>query len=441
MLGGFMETLKKDWLALVLISVLICGITLNVRAEEKSGRSGYIEPKLVFPVISDVHIKETGTLDLRTFQHALTQLNEQAPKQDAFVVVGDLADTGALKEYDRFFSVYNQNKQPQAVSLFTIGNHEYRDSVTNQQAQQRFLSKTKMKALYFHQVIKGYHFIMLGTESRLTAGDYSIKQINWLAEQLKIAKRDDPKKPIFVFIHQPINNTLYGKNRWGIEVNEQLLYNTLKSYPQVITFSGHTHHPLDDPRTIFQRDFTSLATSSVRYIWPGAGYLQGELPPGYRDVSQGLLVEVYNRKVVVKRRDFHANKWTGEAWKIDIPADAKKFHYTNERDLVKPIFLPSSTISVIQEKASSNQLYIQFTQAVDNLMVHSYRITVKNKETGEAVKTYNAFSQYYSDPVPDVLSLPLSGLQPHTAYQIEVAAVDAFDNQSDQKLIIEGSTK
>ena len=54
-------------------------------------------------MISDVHIKETGTLDLRTFQHALTQLNEQAPKQDAFVVVGDLADTGALKEYDRFF--------------------------------------------------------------------------------------------------------------------------------------------------------------------------------------------------------------------------------------------------------------------------------------------------------------------------------------------------
>nr|WP_280157292.1 metallophosphoesterase [Priestia aryabhattai]MDH3131750.1 metallophosphoesterase [Priestia aryabhattai] len=255
MLGGFMETLKKDWLAFVLISVLICGITLNVRAEEKSGRSGYIEPKLVFPVISDVHIKETGTLDLRTFQHALTQLNEQAPKQDAFVVVGDLADTGALKEYDRFFSVYNQNKQSQAVSLFTIGNHEYRDSVTNQQAQQRFLSKTKMKALYFHQVIKGYHFIMLGTESRLTAGDYSIKQINWLAEQLKIAKRDDPKKPIFVFIHQPINNTLYGKNRWGIEVNEQLLYNTLKPYPQVITFSGHTHHPLDDPRTIFSKRF------------------------------------------------------------------------------------------------------------------------------------------------------------------------------------------
>ncbi len=74
-------------------------------------------------------------------------------------------------------------------------------------------------------------------------------------------------------------------------------------------------------------------------------------------------------------------------------------------------------------------------------MVHSYRITVKNKKTGEVVKTYNAFSQYYSDPVPDVLSLPLSGLQPHTAYQIEVAAVDAFDNQSDQKLIIEGSTK
>ncbi|MEK1828583.1 hypothetical protein AAAC51_04585 [Priestia megaterium] len=140
---------------------------------------------------------------------------------------------------------------------------------------------------------------MLGTESRLTAGDYSVKQINWLAEQLKIAKRDDPKNR-FLSLFISLLTIHSTEKQMGIEVNEQLLYNTLKPYPQVITFSGHTHHPLDDPRTIFQRDFTSLATSSVRYIWPGAGYLQGELPPGYRDVSQGLLVEVYNRKVVVK---------------------------------------------------------------------------------------------------------------------------------------------
>ena len=48
-----------------------------------------------------------------------------------------------------------------------------------------FLNKTGMESIYFHKVINGYHFIMLGTEDGLTEGRFSVKQINWLGEQLK----------------------------------------------------------------------------------------------------------------------------------------------------------------------------------------------------------------------------------------------------------------
>jgi hypothetical protein len=441
MVRGFLEKLKGCWLALIVISFVVGGFLWNVQAEEKNSKSRHgKELELVFPVISDVHIKKSGTIDMQKFEEALDQLNKQAPKQDAFVVVGDLTDKGLQEEYDRFFSLYDVKKQPQAVSLITIGNHEYRNGLSEADAQKRFLTKTGMESIYAHKVIKGYHFIILGTESGLTQGYYSEEQIKWLGEQLEQAEKDDPKKPIFVFQHHPIKNTVFG-SEWSTEINRELLYNTLKEYPQVIHFSGHTHYPLDDPRTIHQKDFTSVGTSSVSYIWTGAGYLQGELPSGHQNISQGLIVEVYKNKVVIKRRDFHKNDWTGDPWEIKLPVKANKFVYTETKDQINPFFPKDANISVIEEKTTASSLEIMFTQAVDNLLLHSYKLTAKEKETGETVKEYKAFSEFYNDPVPNLLTLPVQGLEPGTTYVIEVTALDAFGNESKNSLIIEAKTK
>ncbi|HZG59226.1 MAG TPA: metallophosphoesterase [Anoxybacillus sp.] len=437
----FLGKLKGCWLALVVISFVVGDFSWNGQAEEKNGKSRHgKEPELVFPVISDVHIKKSGTIDMQKFQDALEQLNEQAPKQDAVVVVGDLTDNGLQEEYDRFFSLYDVKKQLKAVSLFTIGNHEYRNGLSEADAQKRFLTETGMKSIYDHKVIKGYHFIILGPENGLTEGYYSKEQIQWLGEQLEQAEKDDPKKPIFVFQHHPIKNTVFG-SEWSTEINRELLYNTLKEYPQVIHFSGHTHYPLDDPRTIHQKDFSSVGTSSVSYIWTGAGYLQGELPPGHQNISQGLIVEVYKNKVVIKRRDFHKNDWTGKPWQIQLPVKANQFDYTETKDSIKPFFPKDASISVVEEKTTARSLEIMFTQAVDNLLLHSYKVTAKEKETGETVKEYKAFSEFYNDPVPNLLTLPVLGLKPGTTYVIEVTALDAFGNESENSLIIEAKTK
>ena len=82
-------------------------------------------------------------------------------------------------------------------------------------SQSRFISKTKMESLYYHKVIKGYHFIVLGAEVVSGEGNLFAEQIQWVGEQLKIANTDDPKKPIFVFHHFPITGTVYG-SEWGI---------------------------------------------------------------------------------------------------------------------------------------------------------------------------------------------------------------------------------
>ena len=67
-----------------------------------------------------------------------------------------------------------------------------------------------------------------------------------------------------------MTGTVYG-SEWGFTENRDLMYDTLKPYPQVITFSGHTHYPLDDPRIIHQEDFTSIGTSTGAYVWLDSG--------------------------------------------------------------------------------------------------------------------------------------------------------------------------
>ncbi|WP_299093666.1 metallophosphoesterase [uncultured Metabacillus sp.] len=407
-------------------------------ADDKEKGDHRNKPILVFPVISDVHIKKTGTKDIQKFSNTLQQLNEVVPKQDAFVVVGDLTDNGFTEEYDRFMSVYNAGKQPQAVSLMAIGNHDYWNGLSVADAQKLFFKKTGMESIYFHKVIKGYHFIILGTEDGNTEGTFSVKQINWLGEKLKQAKAEDPKKPIFVFHHQPIKDTIYG-SEWGFSENRDLFYNTLKEYPQAITFSGHTHYPLDDPRIIHQKDFTTVGTSTGSYIWLDAGRIQGEVPEGADFLNQALIVEVYYNKVIIKRRDIHNNDWTGEPFVISSPADKNKFLYTEKRaDKTAPYFEKDAKLTIVQPTLTG--LTIAFSQAKDNLLVHDYKIVARNLGTGKAEKEFLAFSEFYKDFVPNPLVLNLEGLKPNTKYELEVQALDAYGNGSKTSLKATGKT-
>jgi 3',5'-cyclic AMP phosphodiesterase CpdA len=405
--------------------------SLQVLADNgKGNESRSRKPLLVFPVISDIHMNAKSDQTFEKFKTTLKQLNDLVPRQDAFVIVGDLTDNGLMPEYEKFKSAYHAHKQKNAASLIAIGNHDYWNDLSVADAQKRYLEETGMSSIYYHQVIKGFHFIVLGTEDGVTEGTFSVKQIQWLSEKLKQANADDPKKPIFVFHHQPIKDTIYG-SEWGFTENRDLFYDTLKLYPQAITFSGHTHYPLDDPKIIHQKDFTTIGTSTGAYLWLDAGRIQGEVPEGADILNQALVVEVYENKVLIKPRDIHNNDWTREPFEISYPASKDKFKYTEaRRDKKAPFFTREAMLSVVNDLTTATSLSIMFTQAKDNLLVHDYKIIVKNMETKEVAKEYLAFSEFYKDPMPNPLTLKLEGLSPNTTYEIEVQALDAYENIS-----------
>lgn len=410
----------------------------SVQAEEKKEEKKPAEKKLVFPVVSDVHIKNSGTDDTFRWQRAIEQFNTLAPKQDAFVIVGDFTDSGSNQQYDRFMQVYNQYANKDAVRMNSLGNHDYWNGLSVEGAQKRFLEKTGMESIYYHKVVKGYHFLVMSPEDGTTHGYYSDQQINWLKEEIAKAQADDPEKPIFVFLHQHIKETVYGSHEWGTKDSAKI-NEVLKNYPQAITFSGHSHYPLDDPRSIHQKDFTSVGTSSVSYMEVEGGKVQGNIPPGASELSQGLLVEVDDKEVTINRRDFHTNSWTVEPWKIQLPSKKESFTHVENRDKEKPSFDGNAKLKI--SNVTETSVTATFPQAQDNLLLHSYRLQARDKETGEIKNKLLAFSEFYRDPVPKELTFTLGGLESGKTYNLEVVAIDSFGNESERPLQAEVTTK
>ena len=138
--------------------------------------------------------------------------------------------------------------------------------------------------------------------------------------------KDDPENR-FCILHQHIKDTVYGSQEWGTKDSAKINA-VLKEYPQVITFSGHSHYPLDDPRSIHQKDFTSAGTFCKLY--GGRGWQSARnIPSESRALSQGLLVEVDDKEVTINRRDFHTN--SGQASHGKFSCHQRKKLYTCRR--------------------------------------------------------------------------------------------------------------
>jgi Icc protein len=294
------------------------------------------KPKMGFAVLSDLHVEAWNTTSPRKLEAALKDLNEVVPNSAALILNGDLSD-GQPDDYKLLTKLLKQLPHPEALYA-SIGNHEFfkawknkeglwdvagfPNGETEQASIGRFLAFTGESNVYYSKQVQGYHFLFLGSEQyRQSNPDnaedayLSKTQLNWLRQSLQNAQDETKQKPIFVFLHQPLPNTVSGtticcvNNRAVIQHEE--LNRILADYPQVILFSGHTHRELKLPYTFMFKRFAMVNTSSLQA--PITRDAQDVDKPLDHDASEGLYVEVYSDKVVIKGRDFINRQWIAEA--------------------------------------------------------------------------------------------------------------------------------
>ena len=266
-----------------------------------------------FNAISDLHIQSLR--DSMVFNSHLKMMLEDIyqSKSEAIFVVGDSTNFGKPENYQYLKGIVDGVENPNGIPMYqVIGNHEYmyHDNMTD--ALNLFKEQYELESHYYSVVLNGYKFIVLGSESLNQKGEMSQTQLKWFKEELNST---DFNTPTFIFIHQPLKDTVagslfskYGQTDYGFSnVNEEIR-TELKKHPNAFVFSGHTHYTLDEIQpTLYGNglDATFVNTASNGYL----------VSSKVNDVGggEGLYIEVYEEYIIIKGKEIVYDRWIAGA--------------------------------------------------------------------------------------------------------------------------------
>lgn len=294
-------------------------------------------PELAFGVVSDIHV--TTPRSTAMFRKALRYFRRRGA--DAVVVPGDLTDWGLKSSLGYVADAWRDTfAGTSVVPLFCTGNHDwdgwrYADMTVEMHAngysEDEHLTVFGMEACWREafgedfapvrlRAVKGYSFV--SSEWR-GFSDFP----EWM-EKNGAALRGD--RPFFYFQHPPAKGTTSDSGGWA---DKGAAFSALRNFPNAIAFTGHTHRPFDDDRSIWQGEFTAIATPSLSYASFPGGYENGRgmrdgtsrqampIIPVRRDCrgGQGYFVSVYADRMVVERIDIEEDCAEGApAWIVPL---------------------------------------------------------------------------------------------------------------------------
>jgi len=399
------------------------------------------EPVLRFMVVSDVHYKDEHTMVRDRFEKAIKCAYRYAEScdyknLDALYVVGDFATSGSEIQMKAFKETIDNNIKPGTEVTLTLASHEFSQANGGEEAALERFDRIFNMPPDTHKVINGFHFIGITTTNGCRFSD---EKIEYAAKSLREAANDDPKKPIFFFQHPHITNTVYGSILWG----EDELIPTLVNYPQVIDFSGHSHAPINDPRSIHQKHFTSVGTGTLYYFeLDEFDKIYGTIPPDKEEAAQMLIVEAdKDNRVRIYTYDVLTENFFAPPWEIDEPSNPESFKYTDKRYVTAkaPYFPAGSKLDV--NDITDTGCSITFTQAEDEPYVNGYDIYVYRKADKVLRRKICVWSHYYLYNMPETVTQLIDDLESNTEYEIKVYANSFWKTVSSDYLSAEIKTK
>ena len=396
------------------------------------------EPVLKIAVMSDVqgmpYAEDAG---MRNLERALDVF--AALKPDVVVNAGDINDSGNDADAVRYYKARCDARLGKLPHVACLGNHEIgfvREE--NREARTRDACLADFNAVFgdgpsavVRRMVGGYDFISLAVA---TTESYAAADVAALKAALDAAVARDATKPIFVVTHfHPLDTV----NSSGSERNDSGLRALLNGYPQVVNLSGHTHNPLQDPRSIWQGEFTAIDTSTLCYGCldlrpPAANQISCLVPYGHESVGC-LFVEVYADRMVVRRFSVRDRREIepDRPWTFALPYDPKNPTYS---------FAARAATETVPDFGADAEptlwydygyVYLMFNAVRPLGSVFGYRIELT--EDGGETKSYFHVSDYYR--LPDhrqdrvVFRAPPQALQAGRHYRCRIVPVGFFGKE------------
>ncbi len=386
---------------------------------------GDFTPVMRFIVTSDSHITTIGDVQTTRLEkmiklgYRIAENDAEYNRLDAVLIAGDVTDMGTKIAFGSIKAATKPVLKGDTQFLATVSTSH--DDRNLGKASLDLYTDIMGQETDFHHVINGFHFIGVSA-SKIPGEDYSGYQKKWLAEQLDTAVADDPSKPVFVIQHEHISNTVYGSSDfegWGMPDFADIL----KLYPQVVDFSGHSHYPINDARSIWQGEYTALGTGGLYYAEITVDDVKTVHPKAYRFVSTFWVVEIdADNRIRLRAVDLGAQQYLCE-YMLNSPFERK---YTPEQQIARskpPVFAGNTP-----HKKRNNKVVFDAAGSADGMPVFIYRAYAVDAD-GNRTPVGKTTPEYYRYSVPDKVKIELENL-PESEYTLEIIAENCYGMQS-----------
>lgn len=259
--------------------------------------------KLSFAMIADTHLIDNEIAE-KNLANVFVDVKNSKEKFDALLMAGDIAEYGKKKEYQRFFRAVDENEGVFPHVFLTMGNHDVRfqykrnQKIIMDKVNECLGINTNGKSYYSYD-IKGYTFIVIGTEKRvLEKAHITQEQIDFLDKELQRGTKDG--KPVFVMCHQAFLETHGLPEVWKTgDMGEQSdqVRAVMEKYKNVIFINGHLHGGIYEKTFEYLNKENNVCSLSV------PGYRK-ENNFGIKPCGMGYYAEVYADKIVFVARNF-----------------------------------------------------------------------------------------------------------------------------------------
>ena len=381
-------------------------------------------PVLRFAVCSDIHLNgNQKAAEAKRFEKLINFMYDYSGSQeykgfDALCVAGDFTDNGKPEEYDLFNRIASENLREGTQLLTCAGNHEYINYRGYDASLGNRMYEEKRGEVNTSVKINGYHFILC---SYADDGRTFTRRLSWLNSEIKKAVKDTGDKPVFAFQHPAPLATIYGSINWG----NASVPTVFIRYPQLIDFSGHSHYPINDPRSIWQGGYTALGCGTLSYFETELDAIAGNFPYNCHEAAQFYIVEADEQgNVRVMPYDLITDTFfDNEYYLTDLANRNYEYSYLKMklRDEA-PAFPEDTKISASVDK--NGDTILTFTGAEDKFVVESYKLSV----TKNAIKVFddNFSSKYMYLFEDDAYTVNLGKLKSGKTYNVSITAMNAF---------------
>lgn len=350
-------------------------------------------PTIRLVVMTDSHHKYDRCADAIDTAYDLFDTAKPYAGVDAFLDLGDFSSIGEKDAYVEYAGVLREHVRPETPMIVIHGNHEFKQADDYPAYYDETFGATFGTERNSVTEINGFSLIAFSGDRGLTEWTFTPSSLKWYSNAIKEAEKTADGKAIFTFQHPHPWGTVYGSTVWGDpEINC-----VLNGHTNVVNFSGHSHFPLNDPRSINQATYTAVGCGAMASFELDNNGIVGQHPERYDTAAEFCVVEADNDgSVRIRGYDLNSDTFFCDYY-IDNVNDRDSFPYTVKNMKAHdsaPVFGPDTAATAVRDENGEWVVSFDEPQVGEGYIVHEYKIRIKD-EAGKTVSNKNLINDYY----------------------------------------------